>query len=64
MCLCLSFYIDLKSGFQFNGAMVVPYCDLLDILTIGLVNDKYAENSNDDYKEYKEVASQEDFDKS
>lgn len=27
--LCLSFYIDLKSGFQFNGAMVVPYCDLL-----------------------------------
>ena len=44
--------------------MVVPYCDLLDILTIGLVNDKYAENSNDDYKEYKEVASQEDFDKS
>ena len=29
MRLCLSFYVDLKSGFQFNRAMVVPYCDLL-----------------------------------
>ena len=28
----------------------------LDLLTIGLVNDMYAENSNDDYKGYKEVA--------
>ena len=27
--LCLSFDIDLKNGFQFNCAMVVPYCDLL-----------------------------------
>lgn len=35
----------------------------LDLLTIGLVNDMYAENSNDDYKGYKEVAIQEDFDK-
>ena len=35
----------------------------LDLLTIGLVNDIYAENSNDDYKGYKEVATQEDFDK-
>lgn len=35
----------------------------LDLLTIGLVNDMYAENSNDDYKGYKEVATQEDFDK-
>lgn len=35
----------------------------LDLLTIGLVNDMYAENSNDDYKGYKEVANQEDFDK-
>ena len=26
-----------------------------DLLTIGLVNDMYAENSNDDYKGYKEV---------
>lgn len=34
----------------------------LDLLTIGLVNDMYAENSNDDYKGYKEVAIQEDFD--
>ena len=35
----------------------------LDLLTIGLVNDMYAENSNDDYKGYKEVATQEDVDK-
>lgn len=35
----------------------------LDLLTIGLVNDMYAENSNDDYQGYKEVATQEDFDK-
>lgn len=26
-------------------------------------NDMYAENSDDDYKGYKEVATQEDFDK-
>ena len=35
----------------------------LDLLTIGLVNDMYAENSNDDYKGYKEVATHEVFDK-
>ena len=35
----------------------------LDLLTIGLVDDMYAENSNDDYKGYKEVATQDDFDK-
>lgn len=35
----------------------------LDLLTIDLVNNIYAENSNDDYKGYKEVAAQEDFDK-
>ena len=35
----------------------------LDLLTIGLVHDMYAENSNDDYKGYMEVATQEDFDK-
>lgn len=34
----------------------------LDLLTIGMVNDIYAESRNDDYK-YKEIASQEDFDK-
>ena len=33
----------------------------LDLLTIGLVNDMYAENENEDYKEYKELATQEDF---
>ena len=33
----------------------------LDLLTIGMVNDMYAESSNDAYK-YPEVATQEDFD--
>lgn len=35
----------------------------LDLLNIGRVNDMYAENNNDDYKGYKEVATKEDFDK-
>lgn len=35
----------------------------LDLLTIGLVNDMYAENGNDDYKGYKELATQSDFDR-
>lgn len=34
----------------------------LDLLTIGLVNDMYAENRNDDEK-YARVASQEDMDR-
>lgn len=34
----------------------------LDLLTIGLVNDMYAESRNDDCK-YATVANQEDFDK-
>lgn len=34
----------------------------LDLLTIGMVNDMYAESSNDEYKEYSQIATQEDFD--
>lgn len=34
----------------------------LDMLTIGMVNDMYAESRNDEYK-YDSLASQEDFDK-
>ena len=34
----------------------------LELLTIGMVNDMYAENSNDDYKGYKQIAGQADFD--
>ena len=34
----------------------------LDLLTIGLVNDMYAESGNDDCK-YDSLATQEDFDK-
>jgi hypothetical protein len=33
----------------------------LDLLTIGMVNDMFAESRNDDYK-YAAVACQEDFD--
>ena len=34
----------------------------LDLLTIGMVNDMYAESRNDDVK-YAQVATQEDFDR-
>lgn len=34
----------------------------LDMLSIGLINDMYSENRNDDYK-YAELAKQEDFDR-
>lgn len=34
----------------------------LDLLTIGMINDMYAESRNDEYK-YATVATQEDFDK-
>ena len=34
----------------------------LDLLSIGLVNDMFIENQNDDY-EYPELAGQDDFDK-
>ena len=35
----------------------------LDLLTIGMVNDMCAESRNDEYKGYKEIATQEDFDR-
>ena len=35
----------------------------LDLLTIGMVNDMYAESSNDDWN-YNTVATQEDYDRS
>jgi len=35
----------------------------LDLLTIGMVNDMYTESRNDEYKGYKEIATQEDFDR-
>lgn len=34
----------------------------LDLLTIGMVNDMFAESRNDDYK-YATLATQDDFDK-
>ena len=35
----------------------------LELLTIGTVNDMYTESGNDEYKGWKEVATQEDFDR-
>jgi len=35
----------------------------LDLVTIGMVNDMYAESQNDEYKGYKEIATQEDYDR-
>lgn len=35
----------------------------LDLLTIGMVNDMYAESGNDDWKGWREVADQRDFDR-
>lgn len=34
----------------------------LDLLSIGLVNDLFVENSNDEYP-YQQIATQEDFDR-
>lgn len=34
----------------------------LDLLTIGMVNDMYVESANDDYKGWKQIAGQEQFD--
>ena len=35
----------------------------LDLLTIGMVNDMFVESKNDEYKGWKQVATQEDFDR-
>lgn len=35
----------------------------LDLVTIGMVNDMYAESRNDEYKGWKEIATQEDMDR-
>ena len=34
----------------------------LDLLTIGMMNDMYAESCNDEYKGYAQIATQKDFD--
>jgi len=34
----------------------------LDLVTIGMVNDMYAESGNDEYKGYSQMATQSDFD--
>ena len=40
MRLGLSFYIDLNSGFQFNGAVVIPDCNLLKPAFIPIYKNK------------------------
>ena len=35
----------------------------LDLLTIGMVNEIFIESRNDEYKGYKDVATQKDFDR-
>lgn len=35
----------------------------LDLLTIGMVNDMFVESRNDEYKGWRQVATQEDFDR-
>ena len=35
----------------------------LDLLTIGMVNDMFVESRNDEYKGWRKVATQEDFDR-
>lgn len=34
-----------------------------DLLTIGMVNDMFVESRNDEYKGWRQVATQEDFDR-
>ena len=34
-----------------------------DLLTIGMVNDMFVESKNDEYKGWRQVATQEDFDR-
>ena len=35
----------------------------LDLLTIGMANDMFVESRNDEYKGWRQVATQEDFDR-
>ena len=35
----------------------------LDLLTIGMVNDMFVESRNDEYKGWRQIATQEDFDR-
>ena len=35
----------------------------LDLLTIGMVNDMFVESRNDEYKGWRQIAQQEDFDR-
>lgn len=58
--------IDEAGNVSYGTPVPIPGAvsiGLDDLLTIGLVNDMYAENGNDDYKGYKELATQEDFDR-
>jgi len=40
-----------------------PEKSSLDLLTIGMVNDMFVESRNDEYKGWRQIATQEDFDR-
>ena len=52
--------ISLYSAYNEKTSFTIS--NLFGIMIVGMVNDMYAESSNDDYK-YPEVATQEDFDR-
>ena len=65
----LDFRIDkgqLRSLFQLSGMQIAledGFQKDLDLLTIGMVNDMFVESRNDEYKGWRQVATQEDFDR-
>jgi len=52
-----------------NASVYFSVCELgisirnFDSLTIGMVNDMFVESRNDEYKGWRQVATQEDFDR-
>ena len=56
-----NFYADGIAYYVINNNM--GYDGDLDLLTIGMVNDMFVESRNDEYKGWRQVATQEDFDR-
>lgn len=46
----------------FLAVATSTFHEQLDLLTIGMVNDMYAESNNDEYKGYAQISTQKDFD--
>lgn len=51
-------YIQVKCE---NGQLIIT--PDVNLLTIGMVNDMFVESRNDEYKGWRQVATQEDFDR-